>query len=314
MSSQFDASANFLREHAEDAMRSARETASRIHGSAVPLTGAAMEFTLEKPALTKPPEFSDLFPGADSTSAEVIRLNGEVEKWIDKYFPELPGSLRSDPEQWAHKIITGTDPFGDSKAVIDALWHEARDRAQRDAGSARRTLEATFSERGFSLPPGALVRLSADAEREASQAIANVNRTETAKMAELKVDLIKFAEETAVRLKLGIMDSLRAFYMAWISLPDKDIERSRVHAQAQASLYGALSSYHNVQLGFEQLRLRAVEATVQASNDGDRNKIAAYTNSQSAGALANAVRGFSDISAASANAQSSLVAEITSGA
>jgi hypothetical protein len=314
MSSQFEQSASFLRDHAEDAMRTARETASRIHGSAVQLADTTLDYTPGTHSIGEPPKFSDLFAGADNTSAEVVRLNGEVDKWIDKYFPEMNGPLRSSPEKWAQGIISGSDPYGDSRAVIDALWHEARDRARRDTGSTSRTLEAAFSERGFRLPPGALVRLTAESAREASQAAANVNRSETVKMAEIKVDLIKFAEETAVRLKLGVMDSLRAFYMAWISLPDKDIERARVHAQAQASLYGALSSYHNVEIGFEQLRLKAAEAKTQAAINNDRNKIAASTSSQSATALAGAVRGFSDISAAAANAQSSLVAEITSGA
>ena len=313
MSSQFDQTANFLRSHAEQAMRTARETASRIHGQGVSLSGASFDYTPSVPVLVEPPRFSDLFVGSDGTSAEVIRLNGEVDAWIAKYFPDLPGALRHTPEQWVSGILGGSDPFGDSKQVLDTLWHEARDRAARSASSTRRTLEAAFSERGFITPPGILVRLSAEAEREAQQAVADVNRSETVKMAELKIELVKFAAEVAVRLKLGIMESLRAFYMAWISLPDKDIERERVRAQAQASLYSALSSYHNVQLGFEQLKLRAAEAKVGAATDGDRNKIAAQSNGQTASAISNAVRGFADISASAANAQSSLVAEFTAG-
>lgn len=309
----FDSSANFLRSHAESALSTARETASRIHGSVVPLVGATMKYDMQKPVMPKPPEFSDLFPGADTTSAEVIRLNGEVDQWLSKYFPEMTASLKDAPEQWASKILMGADPFADSQKVLDALWHEARDRAARDSRAGRRTLDAAFSERGFTVPPGALVRLSMEVEREGAQAVANVNRSETAKMAELKVELMKFAEEMAVRLKLGIMDALRAFYMAWIELPDKDIERARIRAGAQASLYGALSSYYNVELGFEQLRLRAAEADVTASLGVDRNTIAAYTSNRSADALATAVRGFTDVSAAAANAQSSLVAEIAAG-
>ncbi|MCZ4321465.1 hypothetical protein [Pseudomonas anguilliseptica] len=312
--SNYESAADFLQGHAEEALERAATLANRISvGGFIPLNNFDLDYEQQKPAMAPPPQFSDLFPGADTSSAEVIRLNGEVEKWIEKYFPEMNGPLRESPDQWACKIITGSDPYGDSKAVIDLIWHEARDRAYRAANTETRTLAAVFSERGFQLPPGALVQMTEASEVRASQAIADVNRAESIKMAEIKVDLVKFAEEQAIRLKLGLMDSLRAFYMAWIALPDKDIERARVRAQAQASLYGALSSYYNVELGFEQLRLRAAETDLETKIGLDRNKIAAFAATRSHDALASASRGFADVSSAAANAQSSLAAEITSG-
>lgn len=298
----------------ESTLRSARETASRITGSVVPdLLAHAFDFQVDKPNLAPPPTMSDLFPGVDQTNSELIRLDAETEKWLGKYFPELTACLRDKPEQWLCKIISGSDPFGDSTAVVDALWHEARDRAYRAASTETRSILATFAERGFSLPPGVAVRLVTEAEQRAGQAIADVNRSETARMAELKLDLLKFAEEQAIRLKLGVMDTLRAFYVSWLSIPDKDIERARIRAQAQASLYQALSSYYNVELGFEQLRLRAAETGIDAAMGIDRNKIAAFSSNRPAEALAQAVRGFTDVASSASNAGSALVAEITTG-
>lgn len=298
----------------ESTLRSARETTSRITGSVVPdLLAHAFEFQVDKPNLAPPPTMSDLFPGVDQTNSELVRLDAETEKWLGKYFPELTACLRDKPEQWLCKIISGSDPFGDSGAVIDALWHEARDRAYRAATTETRSILATFSERGFSMPPGVAVRLVTEAEQRAGQAIADINRAETARMAELKLDLLKFAEEQAIRLKLGVMDTLRAFYVSWLSIPDKDIERARIRAQAQASLYQALSSYYNVELGFEQLRLRAAETGIDAAMGIDRNKIAAFSSNRPAEALAQAVRGFTDVASSASNAGSALVAEITTG-
>ena len=306
---------NFLRDTADDSLRTAREVTSRISGGGVvPINDIALDYDPNTPELAAPPTFSDLFPGSDSSAAEVQRLDAEVEKWLDRYFPEINACLRDTPEQWLCKIISGSDPFGDSKAIMDILWHEARDRAYRTSNSEVQTINATYSARGFTLPPGVAVRLGVEAQVRASQAIADVNRTQTTEMLKVKVDLLKFAEEQAIRLKLGVMDALRAFYVTWVSLPDKDIERARVRAQAQASLYGALSSYYNVQLGFEQLRLRAAEADVEAQLGVDRNKIAAYAGNQSAGALADAVRGFTDVSASASNAQSALIVSTVQGA
>ncbi|WNV50615.1 hypothetical protein [Pseudomonas phage Rollin] len=310
-----DSVVDFLSDTAEDALRTAREVTSRIQGGGVvPLNSISLDFEPNAPVLAPPPTFSDLFPGSDSTATEVQRLDAEVDKWIDKYFPEINACLRDSPEQWLCKIISGSDPFADSKAIMDILWHEARDRAYRTSNSETQTIHATYSERGFTLPVGVAVRLGVESQVRASQAIADVNRTQTTEMLRVKVDLLKFAEEQAIRLKLGVMDALRAFYVAWVSLPDKDIERSRIRAQAQASLYGALSSYYNVQLGFEQLRLRAAEADVDAQLGVDRNKIAAYQGNQSAGALADAVRGFTDVTSSAASAQSALIVSTVEGA
>jgi hypothetical protein len=310
-----DSVVEFLSDTAGDALRTAREVTSRIQGSGVvPLSNIALDYEANTPNLAPPPTFSDLFPGSDSSAAEVQRLDAEVDKWIDKYFPEINACLRDAPEEWLCKIISGSDPFADSKAILDVLWHEARDRAYRTSNTEVQTIHATYSERGFTLPAGVVVRLGVEAQVRAAQAIAGVNRTQSVEMLKVKVDLLKFAEEQAIRLKLGVMDALRAFYVAWVSLPDKDIERARVRAQAQSSLYSALSSYYNVQLGFEQLRLRAAEADVEAQLGVDRNKIAAYQGNQSAGALADAVRGFTDVTSSAASAQSALIVSTVEGA
>lgn len=312
--SVLDSALDFLRNQSTNALTLAKETTSRIHSySLAPITDVKLEYTPDFPTLAPPPTMSDLFVGVDGTNAELQRLDAETEKWITKYFPELAGCLRDKPEEWLCKIISGSDPFADSKYVIDLIWNEARDRAYRAATTETATIHALYSERGFSLPPGVAVRLTTEAEQRASQAISDVNRAESIKAADLKVGLLKFAEEQAIRLKLGIMDSLRAFYIAWNTMPDKETDRARVRAQAQSSLYGALSSYYNVELGFEQLRLKAAEAEVQAVLDVDKNKIAAFSGNRAADALAQAVKGFAEVSASAANAQSTLMAEITTG-
>lgn len=314
MAASIDDVIAYLQDLADDALRSARETTSRIHGAGVPpIRDPELDYDPTKPELGPPPTFADLFPG-DTTDETIKYLDNEVEEWIAKYFPELNACLKSVPEEWLCGILTGSKPFGLDKSVFDTIWNEGRDRAYRSANSEVKTLEAEFSNRGFSLPSGAMVDMTIQAEQRASQAIADINRTETTRSAEIKLDLLKFAEEQAIKLKLGIMDALRQFYIAWMAVPDKDIEKARIRAQAQASLYAALSSYYNVELGFEELRLKAAQADVSAVLEADKNKITAFSSDRSAGALADAVRGFADVSAAAANAGSTLVAQVSTGA
>jgi len=312
MSNSINDQTALLADIAQDALSTARTTASRITAATPFLPDADFSFESKKPAMAPPPQFSDLFPGADSSGEQVQFLNGQVDDWLKTYFPELTGCLQSKPEQWVCNILSGENEFGLSRTVFEIVWHRARDRAYRASATEQSTLQAQFSERGFSVPPGVLLHMQNEAEQRAGNALAEVNREQQVREAEIKLDLLKFAEEQAIRLKLGIMDALRAFYIQWAQMPDKDIERSRIRSQAQASLYSALSSYYNVELGFEQLRLRAAEAKAGIGIDNNRVRTANADSGRNA-AIGQSVRAFADVSASAANAGGTLFANITQG-
>ena len=313
MASTIDKSLEFLQEHATTALRTATGLANRI-GSFVP-AGRSVNFSFrpDKPNLQPPPSFGELLP-ADTSPASIRFLDAEVGKWMDKFFPEISGALRYAPEEWLVGIITGQSPLGLSKAHFDAVWHEGRDRAYRAAATEQAALRANFSERGFSTPPGALIGALNSSEIRASEAIADINRQQNIRNAEIKLDLLKFAEEQAIRLKLGIMGEVANFYGRWIELMNKDVDTARSKAQAYAALSSALSSYYNVELGFEELRLRAAQGRLEADVQRSRaSMVEGEVRASQNSALAQAARAIGDISGAAANAQSSLQADIFSG-
>ncbi|MCC3679245.1 hypothetical protein LLE81_00350 [Staphylococcus epidermidis] len=313
MASTIDKSLGFLQDHAKSALSTATGLANRI-GTYMPGAKAInFSYSPSKPDLQPPPSFGELLP-SNTSPASISYLDGEVDKWMDKFFPEISGALRYAPEEWLVGIITGQSPLGLSKEHFDAVWHEGRDRAYRAAATEQAALRANFSERGFSAPPGALIGAINSSEIRASEAIAEVNRQQNISNEQIKLDLLKFAEEQAIRLKLGIMGEISTFYGRWIELMNKDVDTARSKAQAYAALSSALSSYYNVELGFEELRLRAaqgrLEADVQKSRAGMvEGEVMAAQNA----ALAQAARAIGDISGAAANAQSSLQADIFSG-
>ena len=313
MASTTDKSIEFLQQHATAALKTATSLANRI-GSFVPASrSVSFSFRPDKPNLQPPPSFGELLP-ADTSPASIRFLDAEVDKWMDKHFPEISGALRYAPEEWLVGIITGQSPLGLSKAHFDTVWHEGRDRAYRAAATEQAALRANFSERGFSTPPGALIGALNSSEIRASEAIADVNRQQNIRNAEIKLDLLKFAEEQAIRLKLGIMGEVATFYGRWIELMNKDVDTARSKAQAYAALSSALSSYYNVELGFEELRLRAAQGRLEADVQQSRaDMVEGEVRAAQNGALAQAARAFGDISGAAANAQSSLQADIFSG-
>jgi hypothetical protein len=312
----YNSTTYYLQGLADDALASAREAASRIHNQtinpALLRSPKAAEFTVVKPKLGAPPTMSDLFDG-DSTDPTMLFMNEKTDEFVAKYFPAINGSFKDIPEDWLVGIISGQKPLGQSQSYFDLVWHSARDRAYRTKASEQRTLEANFSARGFTLPPGALVDALIQSESRAADAILEVNVQAALKDADIKLEILKFAVTEAARLKLGILSSLADFYRMWISLPDKDIERARIKAQAQSALYGALSSYYNVEIEFEKLRLQASELQANVDLSVDKNLISALTGGASgANALGSAVQAFAGVAGDAAQAGGTLSAQIES--
>ncbi|SFI68749.1 hypothetical protein SAMN05216206_2748 [Pseudomonas guineae] len=314
MSSNYPATTNNLFGIANRALTEALNTRSLIVNtrSRTRVKQAKFDHEVGKPNTQPPPAFSDLFAGGDSTSTEIVRLNGEADEWIQKYFPSIGAGInKSLPEDFLLNVISGVKPFGLDETVFERIWHKARDRAYRAQTTESKTLAATFSGAGFTLAPGAMVAALTESEQRASLAIAAVNIEQAVKEAEIKLELLKFAEEQAINLKLGLMRSMADFYRMWFAMPDRDLERARVRAQAMGTFYQALSSYHNVEVAFERLNLETEKAgadidvqnariALDASNDFDANL----------SALGQAASAFANVASGAASAAGTLVAEV----
>lgn len=246
----------------------------------------------------------------DTSSSEIQRLDAEADAWLAKHWPAISSGLQTLPEDWLIGVISGSKPYGLDQTVLEVVWHAARDRAYRAAGTEIRMVEANFSGTGWGLPPGALVGAVNAAEQRASQAIAEVNWQQAIKDADIKIDLLKFAEEQAVRLKLGVMQQMADFYRMWYAVPDRDIERARVRAQLIGTFYDALRTYHSVELNFEALRLEVAKGKIDVGLAYDRSNVAMVNGANTASSLGQVAQGFAEIAASSAGAASSLVAKI----
>lgn len=312
MANNIDANIAQLFDFAQDAMVSARSTASRINSASPAIDRNTLDYTASKPNMPLPQTLADLL-APDSSSTTIKFLEAESEKWLDKFFPEIQACLRTAPEEWLCGIITGQKPFGLSKEVFEAVWHEGRDREYRTRNSAVRQIRSEFSASGFGLPSGAQLAAVMRAEEAASDAIGQVNREQTVKDAEIKLDLLKFAESEAIKLKLGVLNAMADFYRQWIELPNKDIEASRIRTQAYAAFQSALASYYNVQLGFEELRLQAASLRLNGKLDESRMKVALATGDNRNAAVAQATDAFAKIAAAASSAASTLTADVTTG-
>ncbi len=313
MASEYGSTTAFLQGVTSDALTQASYNANRIWGleNVSALTrDPVFSTSLVAPDIGEPPSTEDLF-GTDTTDPTIEYMNQQADEWIAKYFPEINACFKNQPEETLCAILAGTKPFGLDKTVLDMVWNQARDRAGRTKRSEQATLAATFSARGFSMVPGAMADQMAQIEQRASDIAIDVSREQAIKDADIKVDIFKVGLQLATQLKTAIMNTLADFYRVWVSVPDKDLERARIRAQAQASLYSALSSYYNVELAFQELRLKADQTKAEVDVSVDRNTLTKQGNYMGiAPSLASATNAFANTAANAAQAGGSLTTQI----
>lgn len=293
---------------ARDALGRATNVSGRISTFIPNITSADLSYTPDVPQMPKPAALTD-FLQLDSSSSTLQFINAETEGLIDKYFPEISGALRYAPEEWLVGIITGQQPFGLSKDVFEAVWHESRDREYRSRNTAVEQIRSEFSARGFVAPPGAMLKAITRAEERAADAIGEVNRAQTVRDAEIKLDLLKFAEQQAIALKMGIFQAIANYYNVLMDLPNKDIEATRAKVSAYASFNDAMSQFYRVQLGFEELRLQAANLRMNGKLDENRIRVAASDGSRNA-ALGQVTSAFASAAEGAVNAAGTLNANI----
>lgn len=311
----YETTTEALFDTAGDAIMLASLSAGRISSAPRPtLKETGFSYTVGDSDLDEPPRFSDMFDGVGDPNDDILLINDQVDAWLAKYFPAINSGFQGVPEDWLIGVISGVKPFGIESTIFDLVWHKARDRAYQTTETEQRTLRATFSERGFTLPPAALVDALAQSEQRATNAILDVSRDQAIKDADIKNDLLKHAVTVAAQLKQGILNTSADFFRAYHRVYDSELERIRARTQAYAAYYNALASYYNVETSWEQLRLRAAETGANVDNAIDRNRISVFSEDGAASAHAQASRGFADIAAASANAAGTLNAEVYTAA
>ena len=315
MASEYNNTTAFLQDVASRALTDASNNASRIWGLenvTANTRDPKFALTIDKPDIGPPPRLSDLYEG-DSSDPTVQWLNEQADAWVEKYFPEINACFKNQPEETLCAILAGTRPFGLDKTVLDIVWNQARDRAYRTAQSEQATAAAVYSIRGFTLPAGALADTIAQIERRATDAALDVSRDQAIKDADIKVDIFKLGLQLSTQLKTAILSALADFYRMWVTIPDKDIERARIKASAQAALYNALSSYYNVEIAFQELRLKSGQTTAEIDLGVDRNTVNKQGNYMGiASPLASAVNAFANTAGNAAQAGGSLTAQVES--
>lgn len=157
---------------------------------------------------------------------------------------------------------------------------------------------------------------------------------------QILANLVELGVRTASQLRVDVVRSMAEFYRSWVTLytQDRQLDRAQVKAQIISTFEQAIGRYYDVDVTFEQLKQTRAQLGLQSigqyqdaagSFEQLKAQVAQYDAQAKAGnqqrklnlfglrdrgqdALANASRGFADVSASAVNAASSLTAQIES--
>lgn len=298
----------------EKTLSQASQIASRIRLTdyLVNVSQHSLRYDPSKPNLKEPDiSLSDLMPDGGFDNDTIKWLDTEAEKLIDKYFPMLNKCLRTKPEEWLCRVISGEDPYGYSQQMFDAVWNQARDNAYKTAQIEKNQIYTELSSRGFSIPIGAMVAAMAQAEEKASDTISAANKEIMINEINVKLDLLKFAVEQAIELKKALLSQIADFYKLFLQLPNQALEIAKAKADVMRAYYAAWGEYYNNQLGYERLCFNAAATQLDSENMFERLKIQAYQpDSGFNAANASVAEAFASVGSAAANANSMLIAQL----
>lgn len=263
------------------------------------------------PVIKNIPPLSTFLNMPDESEDTLLKLDGYVDDYIGRFFPTINNCLRTIPDEWLCDVISGVKPLGNHYEPFQAIWDKARDRSVYDSQGAFRKVKASFAGRGFSLPPATIAAVTMEAERQRAMALGDINRDVMIKQADVLKEVLLFAEQQALQYKLGIVQAMADLYKQWILLPTRKYEMAQAKASALATYIQAITAQSNVEVAFENLRLKAAELSVNADEaDGRLRVAAASATGGGAAALGTASAGFSQAAGTAANAASSLVSII----
>ncbi|CAN5813142.1 hypothetical protein BH20PSE1_BH20PSE1_00900 [soil metagenome] len=217
--------------------------------------------TPERPNVTLPP----FDPNEDLGAAFTLAFDNavadfdpdfkrEIKDFLNNWFPSWNGCLKTAVDPWICNTISAGG-VGLPQAVSDAIWNRERERELLETSRLQSEAADSFAARGFSLPSGVLLNERSIIAQAGADKISAASRDRAIQDGQIRIDMLKFAVEKGVQMRLGVLDALVNFLNAWIKIPALAIEKAKALTEAKTKLWDQSSSYIRALLGVAELLL-----------------------------------------------------------
>lgn len=176
------------------------------------------------------------------------------------YFPDLAGAA-TEAMEWVRRALT-TGGLGISPVAEAAAW--ARDRARITSETARveRETIATWADRGFPTPPGALTHQIKTIRLGAAEQLAAQSRDIAIKTVETEVENARIAVNKATELRIAALNAAGDYVKTLILGPTTAMNLATGLAGLENDFARTLTAFYAAQVQAKEplIRLRSLDA------------------------------------------------------
>ena len=171
-----------------------------------------------------------------------------VFNWSEpQYLPEILGEVEDKlRDMWNGRL-------GVPAEIENAMWLRATEREELTANRAVETAFSEFSNRGFTMPPGALARRTDRIREDFNRQAAGLNREITIEVAKIHVENVRTAVTQGVAVET-------LYYSFHSNMLNRMFEAEKARTEQQVTVYNALVNSFNAKVQLFQAKAQ-VHAT-----------------------------------------------------
>ena len=219
----------------------------------LPELGDMVKITVPDFTFPTLPTFEETAPTAD------FPVPNPIMGWAE---PDYASEILPDILARVREMLAGGT--GLPAVVEQALFDRARQREDQASQTAIATAFETFAAKGFSLPPGALLKQVNVVSEQSRFKLSEINRDILTEAAKMEIENLRFAVEKGIALE-GLLENI------FENMAKRAFEVAKYQAESQIAVFNSQVSLFNAKMqGYQTLstvyraQIEAVNAQVQA--------------------------------------------------
>ena len=239
----------------------------------VPPVPLAYSMTAVEPGV---PEVENTITTYEAQRDFLVQLmTDKLTEFFTIYYP-LNTDGYDEGMDWLINTITNGGT-GINPAVENQIWQRGRDRVIAEGARADSQTLIQFSQRGYSLPAGVMVKQLQANRFEQLGRLQEQSRDVAIKQAEIEIENLRFAVNLAVDARLRALAAAADYIRAVTGGFESAVRISNLEAQAKASLMAATADLYRARLQRDEIAMRVpFQVTDNTLKVGQMNMDAFY--------------------------------------
>jgi hypothetical protein len=269
----------------ENAQEKSSDGAKRI-SEAIALGGAAPKMVVNgvegEFGMPSPPAMPNEDPsnGAhlyDSARDQLLQMiqNG-MNTFVHQFFPDI--GYYEDAVDWCDRALT-QGGSGINAYVEDALWQRERARSLGESERAEDEAMATWSNRGFPLPPGALTNQVNQIRLAANRTMAETSRTISIEGFKAELENVRFAAKTLIDERKVALDSMGDYIKTLMLGPQIAMELATKLSSIRGETARNMATMYSAQVEAAKPAIQLAIADANVRSEGNRANLNAQIGS-----------------------------------